>query len=107
MSLCRIQPTITCLQQRSQEGASIIRDLEPQAFSESETAKYNVAVRDRDGYLTALCGEATETVAAVVDAARANLRLSEPTAEEYLQALENQGLKSFVTLIRATSSGDR
>jgi len=37
----------------------------------------------------------------------ANLRLSEPTAEEYLQALENQGLKSFVSLIRTTTSGGR
>jgi hypothetical protein len=64
-------------------------------------------VRDPDDFLTALCGEDAETVTAVVDAARANLRLSEPTAEEYLQALENQGLKSFVTLIRATSSGGR
>ena len=88
-------------------GASIILTWNLKHFPESETAKYNVAVRDPDGFLTALCGEDAETVAAVVDAARANLRLSEPTAEEYLQALENQGLKSFVTLIRATSSGDR
>jgi hypothetical protein len=86
-------------------GASIILTWNLKHFPELETAKYNIAVRDR--LSPALCGEDAETVAAVVDAARANLRLSEPTAEEYLQALENQGLKSFVTLIRATSSGGR
>jgi hypothetical protein len=64
-------------------------------------------VRDPDNFLTALSGEDAETIAAVVDAARANLRLSEPSAEEYLQALENQGLKSFVSLVRAMSSGGR
>jgi predicted nucleic acid-binding protein len=85
--------------------ASIILTWNLKHFPESETAKHNIAVRDPDSFLTALCGDDAETVAAVVDAARANLRLSEPTAEEYLQALENQGLKSFVSLIRATSSG--
>ena len=87
--------------------ASIILTWNLKHFPESETAKYNIAVRDPDSFLTALWADDAETVAAVVDAARANLRLSEPTAEEYLQALENQGLKSFVSLIRATSSGDR
>ncbi len=87
--------------------ASIILTWNLKHFPESETAKYNIAVRDPDSFLTALCGEDAETVAAVVDAARANLRLSEPTAEEYLQALENQGLKFFVSLIRAMSSGGR
>ena len=87
--------------------ASIILTWNLKHFPELETAKYNIAVRDPDSFLTALCGDDAETVAAVVDAARANLRLSEPTAEEYLQALENQGLKSFVSLIRSTTSGGR
>src|SRR5712691_8591337 len=85
--------------------ASIILTWNLKHFPESETAKHDIAVRDPDSFLTALCGDGAETVAAVVDAARANLRLSEPTAEEYLQALENQGLKSFVSLIRITTRG--
>lgn len=85
--------------------ASIILTWNLKHFPESETAKHNIAVRDPDSFLTVLCRDGAETVAAVVDAARANLRLSEPTAEEYLQALENQGLKSFVSLIRTTSRG--
>jgi predicted nucleic acid-binding protein len=87
--------------------ASIILTWNVKHFPESQTAKHTIAVRDPDTFLTALCGDDAETVAAVVDAARANLRLSEPTAEEYLQALENQGLKSFVSLIRTTTRGGR
>jgi predicted nucleic acid-binding protein len=86
--------------------ASIILTWNLRHFPESETARYNIAARDPDSFLTALCGSDAEAVAAVVDAARANLKLSEPTAEEYLRALENQGLKSFVSLIRATSSSE-
>jgi hypothetical protein len=81
--------------------ASIILTWNLKHFPESETAKYDIVVRDPDRFLTALCGDDAETVAAVVDAARANLRLSEPTAGQYLQALEDQGLKAFVPLIRA------
>ena len=73
-SLCRTQTTITCLQRRSRSQASIILTWNLKHFPESETAKYNIAVRDPDSFLTALCGEDAETVAAVVDAARANLR---------------------------------
>jgi predicted nucleic acid-binding protein len=87
--------------------ASIILTWNLKHFPETETAKHNIAVRDPDSFLTALWREDAEMVAAVVDAARANLRLSEPTAEEYLQALEGQRLKAFVPLIRATSSGAR
>jgi len=87
--------------------ASIILTWNLRHFPESETAKHNIAIRDPGSFLTALCDEDPETVAAVVDAARANLRRSEPTAEEYLQALEKQGLKVFVSLIRAMSSGAR
>ncbi len=86
-------------------GASIILTWNLRHFPETETAKHNIAVRDPDSFLSALYSDNAETVAAVVDAARANLRHSEPTNEEYLQALEKQGLKSYVSLIRAASSG--
>lgn len=87
--------------------ASIILTWNLRHFPESETARHNIAARNPDTFLTALCGADTETGAAVVDAARANLRLSEPTDEEYFQALENQGLKSFVSLLRTTPGGGR
>lgn len=87
--------------------ASVILTWNLKHFPESETGKHNIAVRDPDSFLTALCREDTEVVGAVVDAARANLRISEPTADEYIQALEGQGLKTFVSLIRATSHGAR
>jgi predicted nucleic acid-binding protein len=72
-------------------------------FPASEMAKHNIVARDPDSFLAELCNEAPETIAAVVDAARANLLRSEPTAEEYLQALRNQGLGTFVSMIRATT----
>jgi predicted nucleic acid-binding protein len=82
--------------------ATIILTWNIKHFPESETVKHNVVARDPDSFLTALYHADAESVATAVDAARANLRVSQPTEQEYLQTLESQGLKSFVFQIRAT-----
>ena len=50
-------------------------------------------------FLTSLYRENAEIVSAVVEAARANLRMSEPTIEEYMEALLDQGLRSFASIV--------
>jgi predicted nucleic acid-binding protein len=84
--------------------ASIIVTWNIRHFPEAEMARQNIAVRDPDRFLADLCGEDFETIAAVVEAARLNLRRSEPSPEEYLQALENQGLTTFIAMIRSRTS---
>jgi len=81
-------------------GASVILTWNLRHFPTAETTKYNVAVRDPDSFLTALCDEEPDAVAAVIAGARTNLTRSEPTMEEYLLALEKQGLRSFVARTR-------
>ena len=87
--------------------ASTILTWNVKHFPDAETAKLNVDVRDPDVFLTVLAGEDPDAITAVVDAARANLRITEPTAEEYLLALDRQGLKAFVAHIRNRETAGR
>jgi predicted nucleic acid-binding protein len=85
--------------------ATIILTWNVKHFPSAELAKHNIAASDPDTFLTMLYRENAETVSAVVEAARANLRISEPTIEQYLQGLQDQGLKSFASNVRAGMSG--
>ena len=72
-------------------------------FPASGLAMYHISVLDPDSFLSGLHDRDPETMAAVVDAARANLRRSEPTFEDYLQAVQKQGLTTFVSRVRANT----
>lgn len=85
-------------------GATTILTWNLGHFPASATAPFGVAARDPDTFLTELASDDPERIAAIVDAARANLRVTAPTADEYLLALERQGLKRFAGQIRATGS---
>ena len=83
--------------------ASMILTRNVRHFPASALAIHHVVALDPDSFLADLYDQNPETLAAVVDAARGNLRRSEPTFEEYAQALENQGLTTFVSKIRANT----
>jgi hypothetical protein len=85
--------------------ARVIRTWNVKHFPSTELAKHNIAASDPDTFLTMLYRADAETLSAVVEAARANLRISEPTIEQYLQALQDQGLRLFVSIVRAGMSG--
>jgi len=85
--------------------ATIIPTWNVKHFPSAELAKYNIAASDPDTFLTMLYRANAETVAAVVEPARANLRISEPTIEQYLEALQDQGLRTFASIVRAGLSG--
>ena len=77
-------------------GASTILTWNMKHFPKSVTVAHGVMAHNPDRFLTALATRDIEMAAAVVDSARANLRRTVPTAKEYLTALQQQGLKSFV-----------
>jgi predicted nucleic acid-binding protein len=82
--------------------ASMILTWNVRHFPASLLAMHHVNALDPDSFLADLHDRDPETVAAVLDAARANLRRSEPAFEDYLQALEKQGLATFISKIRAS-----
>ena len=84
--------------------ATIILTWNVKHFPSAELAEHNIAASDPDTFLTILYRANAETVFAVVEAARANLRISEPTIEQYLRALQDQGLRSFASIVRAGMS---
>ena len=57
---------------------------------------------DPDAFLVALHAATPGAVVEVTERARRNLRRSVPTKEEFSAALERQGLKQFVAVIRAS-----
>ncbi len=83
--------------------ASLIITWNLRHFPAPELTKYGIAARAPNSFLSELCRAEPETMVAVVDAARANLRRTEPSKEEHLQALEAQGLKIFASIVRQSA----
>lgn len=84
-------------------GASIIVTWNLRHFPLAATGQYDVAAQDPDSFLTALHERDGELIACVVDAARANLRRTVPSATEFLDQLERQGLARFVGRLRSAA----
>jgi predicted nucleic acid-binding protein len=81
--------------------ASVIVTWNVRHFPARQMARYDVVARDPDRFLVALHDGDPDVVAAVVEAARTNLRRSAPTAAAYRRSLEKQGLTTFVARLRA------
>jgi hypothetical protein len=81
--------------------ASIILTWNARDFPFPTLAQFDITALNPDDFLSSIHDQDPEGGRAALDAARANLRRSEPTLEEYLQALANQGLTTFVSKIRA------
>lgn len=77
-------------------GASVIVTHNLRHFPSSALAPHGVRVEAPDAFLTTLHRARPELVAAVVEAARRNLRLTVPSARDYRDALRRQGLRELV-----------
>lgn len=82
--------------------ASTILTWNVRHFPPSALAPHAIVARDPDTFLTALAETDVEAMSAVVEGARQNLRVTEPSPEAYLAALRRQGLKSFVARLKAS-----
>ena len=80
-------------------GASIIVTWNIRDFPADELARHGLVRKDPDTFLTELLLAAPEATIASVASARRNLRRTMPTVEEFLEALERQGLTRFATQI--------
>jgi len=83
-------------------GASVILTWNVRHFPAPGLALLDITALDPDSFLSRLHDQHPEAVIAALNDARANLRRSETTVEEYLQALDHQGLTTFVSKIRAS-----
>jgi len=81
-------------------GASAILTWNVKHFPTSALAPYGIRAIDADTFLTELAERDLEAMTAVIEMARQNLRLTEPSPDAYLTALKRQGLKSLVALLR-------
>lgn len=81
--------------------ASVILTWNLKHFPATEISPHGIAACDPDTFLTTLAGDDIETTAAVVETARQNLRVTEPSPEAFMSALKRQGLKSFVARLKA------
>jgi hypothetical protein len=80
--------------------ASIILTWNVKHFPASALAPHGVIAKDPDTFLTALAGEDIDAIRDVVESARQNLTLTEPSHTAYLAALRRQGLKAFVAKLK-------
>lgn len=85
-------------------GAAVIVTHNLRHFPPSALLPHGLRAEAPDPFLAALHRARPELVAAVVDAARRNLRLTVPSARHYREALRRQGLQELVA--RLTKSSD-
>ena len=80
-------------------GASIIVTWNVRDFPAAELRRHGLRKLTPDGFLTELYGSEPAAVAASVENARRNLNLSRVSRPAYLEALQHQGLKRFVSAL--------
>lgn len=81
--------------------ASVILTWNVKHFPATQLVPHGIVAHDPDNFLTALAVNDIETMAAVVEGARQNLRVTEPSPEAFMAALKRQGLKAFVARLKA------
>lgn len=77
-------------------GATVIVTHNLRHFPPSALAPHGARAEPPDAFLTALHSTRPAQVGAVVEAARHNLRLTLPSAQDYRDALRQQGLRELV-----------
>jgi len=83
-----------------ESGATAVITWNLRDFPSERLVPHGIEALDPDKFLTALYDEDPETMVAVVEEARLNLRKTVPSLEEYLDALEANGLKEFISRLR-------
>ncbi len=83
-------------------GAALIVTVNLRDFPSDVLELAGLRAVDPDSFLIALHASMPEALMDVTERARRNLRRSVPTKEEFNAALERQGLKRFVAVIRAS-----
>jgi predicted nucleic acid-binding protein len=86
----------------AQAGASIIVTWNVRDFPVAELRKHGLRKLTPDGFLTELYDAKPDAVAASVDNARRNLNQSKVSKSAFLEALQRQGLKRFVSAVSRT-----
>lgn len=80
-------------------GATIIVTWNIKDFAVDELARHGLVCKDPDTFLTELLMAAPDATIASVANAKRNLQRTTPTVEEFLKALERQGLTRFTRRI--------
>lgn len=83
----------------AEAGASVIVTWNMRDFPAAELRKHGLRKLTPDGFLTELYNARPDAVAASVESARRNLNLSQVSRPAYLEALQRQGLKHFVSAL--------
>ena len=81
-------------------GASVIVTWNVRDFPEAELARYGMLRETPDEVVVGLHGAAPSAVLASAANARLSLRVSTPTAGEFVAALDQQGLVGFAAILR-------
>ena len=81
-------------------SASVIVTWNIRDFPEAELARYGIRRETPDEFLLGLHGAAPSAVLASAANARLNLRVSTPSADDFVVALDQQGLVGFAAILR-------
>ncbi len=81
-------------------GASVVVTWNIRDFPEAELARYGLRRETPDQFLLGLHAAAPRAVLASAANARLNLRVSTPTAGDFVAALDQQGLVGFAAILR-------
>lgn len=81
-------------------GASVVVTWNIRDFPEAELARHGLRRETPDQFLLALHAVVPRAVLASAANARLNLRVSTPTADDFVAALDQQGLVGFAAILR-------
>ena len=87
-------------------GATVILTHNLRHFPPATLMPHGLTAEAPDTFLTALHVDRPELVAAVVEAARRNLRLTVPSASEHLETLRRQGLRKLGARLASEADGE-
>lgn len=81
-------------------GASVIVTWNTRDFPDAELARHGLRQETPDQFVLGLDAAVPKAMAATIANAHLNLRVSTPAADEFMDALDRQGLHGFVSTIR-------